>query len=347
MEMFQKKDLKNYLQLTDSKIINILKLSPNLFLLPSVVIFPTNICNYDCVMCASARSRVNSHEKMDFLLMKKIVEECASFIFKPRLHFSGSGEPLVYSEILNVMKLCKGKKMKWSMTTNGYLLEKYAKDLVLNNCNAINVSIHGRDIEHEKIVGTPNSFAKAVSGLKKINEIKKKAKKQFPIVAVNCVFNNDNILSLNNVLDTLIKLPINSVTFQHLSIYKDDISNNRTFLIKDKYKLNKLIEFIDMVKSKNFPIRIAFYPKIKTGDVFNYYTNKDFEFKNSCILPWINVKISPNGDVRLCKQLFGNLRDSSLKEVINSTRMINFRNLVRRGNFKHPRCFRCCHRHYY
>src|SRR4030065_760875 len=126
--MFAKKDLKQYLHFSSSKIFNVLKFSNRVYMLPVVFIFPSNRCNYDCLMCLYRKSKIRDIEKMDFSLMEKIITECSKFLYKPLLHFSGQGEPLIYPEILNAMQLCNEKRMKWSITTNGYFLEKYVED---------------------------------------------------------------------------------------------------------------------------------------------------------------------------------------------------------------------------
>lgn len=343
-----KRDIKSYLQLSSSRILNILKLSPYIFVLPSVVIYPTSSCNYDCIMCEYAKSKRKNHKIMELSLMKKTINECSRFLFKPKPHFSGVGEPLVYSEIKKAMQLCKQKRMKWSMTTNGYLLEKYAEDIVKNNCNAINTSIHGDEFENRRITRVKDSFERTVRGIKKLNIIKKKLGKKKPLVAINCVINNKNVQNLKSILNMFMKLPINSVTFQHLVFYENNLKNNEDFLITKKDKLSKLTEFVDFIENNKFPVKIHFFPKIKRKDIIGYYTNKNYPFNMSCVLPWLTVRIHPNGDVKLnCSTIFGNLKTESLKSIINNKEALKFRNLIKKRKFKAPVCFRCCHRQYY
>lgn len=345
--MFGKQDLKSYLEYSSSKILNILKFSNRIYILPSVVIYPTNICNYDCIMCINAKSKIRIHEKMDLSIINKIINDCSKFFFKPKIHFSGLGEPLIYPEIKEVMQLCKQKRLKWSMTTNGYLLEKYAKDIVSNNCDAINISIHGRVLEHNKIVGIANAFEKVIKGIKKLDETKKSFKKRKPPIAINCVFNNDNILYLDSTLNSLIKLPINSITFQHLSFFEEDINKNKKFLIKDKNKLERIHKFIKTIETKEYSRRVKIFPKIKNKEINNYYTKKEYKSDLSCIFPWVSVRIYPNGDVKLCGQFFGNIKQNCLKQIINSKQALKFRSLIRKKKFHSLECFRCCHRFYY
>ena len=167
-------DVKSYVRASASGALDFLRYSPRAFVLPSITVYPIDACNYDCVMCPSRMSNSRAYIKMELSMMEQIAEECASMLIKPRLHFSGLGEPLLYSEIRHAMRICNEKGLKWSMTTNGLLLKKYAQDLVINNCNGINLSIHGDVEEHEKITGVNGSLDVVVRGLQELVEQKEK-----------------------------------------------------------------------------------------------------------------------------------------------------------------------------
>lgn len=345
--LFNKRDAKDYLLFSSSSIINILKISSRIYILPSVILYPSNACNYNCIMCTNAKNKVKDREMMDFSLIKKTIDDCSRFLFKPQIHFSGLGEPLIYPRIRDAIKLCSEKGLKWSMTTNGYFLERYADDIILNDCKAINISIHGDSLEHDKISGVKYSFEKVIKGIKKLNNAKKRLKRSNPLIAINCVFNNENIPQLKKILGVFGSLPINSITFQHIIFLEEDLDKNMGFVIKDQKRLDNLIEFTEFVKKSKFPIKVNVFPKIKKNDISGYYTDKCHEFKNSCIIPWLSVRIHPNGDIKSCFQSFGNIKNNSLKSIINNEKALKFRDMVRKGKFKIPFCFRCCHRHYY
>ena len=116
------KDIKNYLLMSSKKWIRLLKISPRLYFLPSITLYPSSYCNYNCVMCRNAIKNELNKDIMPLFDLKRILNECSKFIIKPLVHFSGVGEPLVYKDIGTVMEICKAKKLKCSMTTNGFLL---------------------------------------------------------------------------------------------------------------------------------------------------------------------------------------------------------------------------------
>jgi MoaA/NifB/PqqE/SkfB family radical SAM enzyme len=344
--MFDNIDLKSYLQMSSFKVLDLLKVSPRIYLLPSIVIFPSNVCNYNCVMCPYARDTLKAREYMEFSLMKKLLDDLSRFLIKPMVHFSGGGEPLLYPNIKETMQLCKNR-FRWGLTTNGFFLDKYAQELIKNRCHAINVSIHGNALENDRITQVKNSYKKVSENIRNLNKVKKELKSKRPLVAINCVFSSDNVSNLDSILKTFLTLPVNSITFQHLAFVEKDLQNKSSFLITEKEKLKKLIDFVKHIKKTRPKTRINFYPKIMVKDLVGYYSKKDYPFNNTCLLPWLSTRVYPNGDVGMCDWMFGNIKKDSLKGILNSKKARQFRTLVRKNKYNNAACFRCCHRHYY
>jgi MoaA/NifB/PqqE/SkfB family radical SAM enzyme len=347
MKFYKNRDLKSYLLFSSRSILRILRISPKIFLLPSIIVYPSNLCNFRCIMCDEGADSAKTPQKFDIRSLEKLLTECASYRIKPKIHFSGLGEPLVYNEISAAMRFCGEKKIDWSMTTNGYLLETYAEDLVKNGCRAINVSIHGSEADHNKVAGVHNAFEKAVRGLQKMEAIKRTANSPTPLVAINCVITAGNLPNLKTILRDFITLPVNSITFQHLIFSQDDFRDQKPFVIREKEQVESLVQFMRSVENTPFPMKINFFPKIKIKDVPAYYSLENDKFNQSCVLPWLSVRISPNGDAEMCGVAYGNIMRSDLRSVINSDSALSFRRTLMNKKFRSPECFRCCHRHYY
>lgn len=234
MKLFPKQDLKSYLLFSSKSFLRVLRLSPKQLFLPGLIIYPSNICNYKCMMCDEGADSVKPVRKMELSTLEKVLKECSTFAIKPRIHFSGLGEPLVHPEIASFMQLCRQYKINWSMTTNGYLLEKYAASLVENECRGVNISIHGIGTDHDRVTGINNSFTRVMSGLEKLDMAKRNNNAVLPLIAVNCVITNQNISNLKAILDYFLDLPVNSITFQHLIFSNDDFINKKPHVIHEK-----------------------------------------------------------------------------------------------------------------
>lgn len=340
--------LQDHLMMTSNSVFRILRWSPRILALPSVMIYPTSACNYDCVMCDSAKSckkipKIN----MEMTMLEGLLRDLSRFRPRARIHFSGYGEPLVYPRIQEAMRLCREWKLHYSMTTNAYLLPRYAEEIVDSQCAALNISIHGDEERHEQVSRIPGSYRKIIDGLKFLDEVKRTTKTHRPIAAVNCVITNENVQYLSQSLLSFEDLPISGVTFQHLAFLESHLRDDSGFALTDEKKIESLTSFMEEVENHRSRLRIYFFPRLRKEDIHRYYTHRGGDFHRSCVMPWLNIVVYPNGDVKQCRQLLGNLRQRPLREIMNNEKAIAFRNRVRKGQFWSQECFRCCHRHYY
>lgn len=338
--------MKTLLRISTSGVFQALRITPRMLALPSVCIYPTSNCNYDCIMCESRRSNRTPREQMEFPMMQNLLSECAGLWIKPRIHFSGLGEPLMYRDIDQVMSLCFEKKLFWSVTTNGLTLKQHARQLVENGCHGLNLSVHGTPDEHNRITNTPNAFEKVAEGLLELEKVKHELKRDAPLVAVNCVINDENVSVLDKIYETFSKLPIHSITFQHVAFSKEELKSEASFIIRDDHKIKQLSEFIQFINAHDTAIPCRFFPGVKDKNLTNYYKNLNYPENKKCYLPWLSARIYPNGDVKMCEVFFGNLREHRLKELINNEKAIKFRHSVRKNKFDTKMCYRCCHRRY-
>lgn len=338
-------DTKSFLRMSTTSPFNILRWSPKMHVLPSLCIYLTSSCNYDCIMCESRRSNKTPRHHMELDVIERLIKDCSRLRIKPRFHFSGLGEPLVYKNVKRVMELCNQYKIHWSITTNGFALHNHIENLVENNCSGINLSVHGIEDVHNTIVGTANAFKK-VQGAVQALEIEKRRKgAKKPRVAINCVITNHNVLQLQEIYEEFEEWPVSSMTFQHVSFSKEECIDKVDFSITDEEKLNSLVSFMDSIKQKaNVPVH--FFPAIAKKDIASYYKDPEFPSKIQCALPWLSLRVYPSGKVKMCEIDFGDISSMSITDVMNSDAAVNFRSMVSKGKFNGDICFRCCHRAY-
>ena len=54
-EALKKPDIKDLVRFSNSGALNFLRISTRVIALPSLAIYPTSACNYDCLMCDCGR----------------------------------------------------------------------------------------------------------------------------------------------------------------------------------------------------------------------------------------------------------------------------------------------------
>ena len=105
----------------------------------------TDRCDLRCVYCM--KEKMNFLPKKEILSLEEIERLCDNFIELgvEKIRFTG-GEPLVRKNIISLIKNLNNKKSttnlnEITLTTNGSLLKRFAKDLKNNGINRINVSL--------------------------------------------------------------------------------------------------------------------------------------------------------------------------------------------------------------
>jgi len=300
-------------------------------------------------MCIIAQRGNREGMSVDFLgidIIKKLIDEIhGSFIIKPIVHFSG-GEPLIHQDFSEICLYCADKKVPWSLTTNGFFLQSFSEIIVRHGCKCVNVSIDGLEDIHNSIRGSSESFQRAIEGIMAIARLKKE-KKKFPLLAVTCTINDKNYKYLEDVANFFRSMPINSLTFQHLSFGKDFIfGEDFNYETAKNIDTEILKETVRKINRSRYSIPVSFVPKIRLPDIHPYYKELSHRFNNSCVNPWLVAEIKPNGRVMVCHEEVGDIKSATLKNIWNNARSINVRRLVNRGLID-ERCLRCCHRQYY
>ncbi len=340
-------DNKSLLRISSAGPFKMLRFSSRMHVLPSLCIYLTSACNYDCFMCESRRSNKDlPRQHMAPELFAKLAGECSRLKFKPRLHFSGLGEPLVYPEFDEVMALCQKHGLPWSITTNGLVLKKHAANLLKYGCRGVNLSVHGVGEAHENIVGTKGAFTVVKDALEHLAGLKSDKKIRKLPVALNCVVNNHNVLKLREIYDEFSTWPINSITFQYISFSQKECMNGADFTITDDQKLNYLKFFVREIKREKTAVPINFFPQLSDESIVPYHKDPEFPAKVHCFLPWLSLRIYPDGAVKMCEMEFGSAVKDTIVDIMNSEAAQQFRSLVRKRQFNGHICFRCCHRSY-
>ena len=226
------------------------------------------------------------------------------------------------------------------ITTNGSLLnENNINKLLRSNLSRITVSIDGASSEVFQKIRVKSNFDTVVSNCKNLVRLFKK-KIIRPEISAWCVVQNDNVEEFEEIFSICKEIGFDKLTYQfHLSGWGksewDEI--NRT----------KKIE-IDLIKEKIEKIK-------KRGELedleVNIFEENLLSFKKQCVWPWESSYISKTGDVVPCCIIgdekvvsFGNIKDSSFKDIWNSQKYKNFRSDIK--NNKIPNYCKNCYQEY-
>lgn len=117
----------------------------------SVGISVNSICNLRCVMCDVGQrneagefyEKLMKPDNLDFRDFLRFID--AVSIRNPRVMVSvNSTEPLLYPDLFRLLEhLVRERRLTTNLTTNGYLLGRYAKQLVELEVDRVAISIDG------------------------------------------------------------------------------------------------------------------------------------------------------------------------------------------------------------
>jgi len=295
--------------LVGSKLINLSESLP-LDIPISLMIDPSNLCNFRCTFCPTGeKSLLGKYERpkgvMPFELFSKIINQVNQYQknttskIKSLLLYK-DGEPLVNKELPEMIALAKKLKIAENVlvTSNAsYLTEETSKKLLEAGLDSLRVSIQSLTADgFERITRTKLDYEKIKSNIKKFYKLKKELKK-----------NTKVIIS-----------------------YVD--AENKSEETKAEF-IKEFSEFSD---------RIIIHPVMgwTRSDEFDWRSgNERIEIKEpkACPDPFSRLTVNFNGTVSVCcvdwshGTLVGDLNNETFSDVWNGERLKEFRILHLKG----------------
>lgn len=125
-------------------------------------------CNFKCFFCHMEGTGVNS-SMLSPAEIERVVE-IASRWGVDKIKFTG-GEPLLRSDMVEIVERTRRHiSGNISMTTNGFMLPKYAKSLKNAGLDRVNISLHSLDRETFEFITGTDSIDKVRDGIRSAKE---------------------------------------------------------------------------------------------------------------------------------------------------------------------------------
>ena len=128
----------------------------------------TNKCNYRCFFC----HREGTYENDDKLTVKDIefIAKVCTKLGITKFKITG-GEPLLRQDIVDIIyAIRKHTNDDISMSTNGYYLDTYYRDLKRAGLDRIDISIHSLSRTTYKLITGVNALDRVLRSLKLVSE---------------------------------------------------------------------------------------------------------------------------------------------------------------------------------
>ena len=287
---------------------------------PYIRLSITDVCNYKCTYCLPQGYKKTPGDTRSFMSAEEIsrLTKALSELGVCKIRLTG-GEPTVRNDFFDILKDMKQnlKIEKVTMTTNGYRLDKIAKQLHASGLDGINISIDSLDRNTFKNLTGHDRLLEILNGIKILQDL------NFKSIKVNAVLlkdindtEKDFEIFLNFIRD-------NKIDFRFIELMQTGDN-------KDYFKKNHVSAkiFKDYLKKNNWLYQT--YGK-DAGPALNYI-HPNFKGKFGVIAPYSKdfcktcnrLRVTARGDLRLC--LFGNTgtsirhllqKDSQKEELVD------------------------------
>ncbi|MDC0046224.1 GTP 3',8-cyclase MoaA [Candidatus Pelagibacter sp.] len=267
---------------------------------PYIRLSISDVCNFKCGYCLPDGYKINKADNRTFINTQEIgrLAKALSELGVSKIRLTG-GEPTIrkdYLEIIKIIKKNSGIK-KTVITTNGYKLNKIAKNLKDSGLDGINISIDSLNSKTFKKITGHDRLHEILEGIQELQKL------NFKNIKINAVLMKGINDSEKDFKEWSNFIKNNEIDFRYIELMQT--GDNLDYFQKYHISANKFVDFLnndnwiiqtfgkDAGPSKNF-IKAEY--KGKFGVIAPY--SKDF--CKSCN----RLRITAKGDLRLC--LFGN-----------------------------------------
>jgi radical SAM protein with 4Fe4S-binding SPASM domain len=197
-------------------------------------------CNLRCRHCLSSAGKCEPNELTTGEYFKLIdqMREAGTFFIT-----IGGGEPLLRSDLLEVIKYARENFISVSIVTNGtFVTREMAENLNALNLDSITVSLDGLEKNHNYIRGK-GSFEKALRGINLLKEYCQSTK-----LAIRMTVNSRNIGECSEVITLAENLSVDIIRLTPILLLGRAKNNQHLLLSQDDYI--RFLEDTQKIKSK-------------------------------------------------------------------------------------------------
>lgn len=313
--------------------------------LPVVILMPHSACNCQCVMCDIWKGNKNLKQ-----LTAEDVEKLMYALkrFGTQQVLMSGGEALLNPNFFRLCEILKSENIRISVLSTGITLQRNATQL-LKWTNDLIVSLDGDEILHNRIRNIPSAFSKLKEGVQYLKSLN-----PYYRVTARTVIHKMNFRKWPAIIETAREMGLDQVSFLPADISSHAFNratlwdkNRQDELLPTEPELMEMQEVIDHIIQQYaglFANRFIAEPALKIQKIHDHYSalygRNDFPYKK-CNAPWVSAVIEADGNVRPCffHESFGNIRDRSFEEILNSEEAIRFRKELEMD--KNETCLKC------
>ncbi len=324
----------------------------------------TNACNLSCQMCGqwSEKGYIRNRAKtpnppMALADWIRLVDEIADY--EIRFILIRGGEPFLFPGIIELLEHIRSKGIFISIDTNGTKLKKYVADLVRIGNMHLTFSVDGPEEIHDQVRGVKGCYHQMKENILLLNELEKNRE---PKLSKSICFTISpySYQALGEMPEVARRMAVKSINIVPYYFFSTDIGEKYEAELMSNFNCPAFSwrGFHHPRSGIDFNIFKQEYRKYLANldGIYNFpymdFTEDDYKtwFENAstpvgserCMNIEDLIDIQPDGDANFCVDFpdygIGNVRNSSIKNIWNSTRASQFR------NYRRAQPLAICHR---
>jgi len=279
--------------------------------------YVTYRCNARCAICGIWKK--NDKKELDLPQMDNILSD--NLFRKLEMININGGEPSLRGDLPEITGLLIKKfplLKSITMNTNGFMNEKLTNDVesILRKCSerdirfSVSVSLHAIDSTLDVIMGIKDAYKKILSTIGQLQRLKKN---KWFFISVNCVINNKNAVSLNEI--------------EEWGKKRDIYVNYTLGEVRDRFNNSGSGDYLSIEEAKKMLI-VAFLKRLsKKRTLFNHHAYRYNDLANmlengrerrlSCFYAMGGVILGSDGSLYYCKDSdsIGNCLNESAESI--------------------------------
>ncbi len=299
-------------------LFNVFKLNTRLGRPSSLSVEPTNICNLSCVECPTGTNTLKRNKgDISTELFTDIISQTKNTLLTLILYFQG--EPLLYKDLFEIVRIAKANKIYTITSTNGhYLSSENCDNLIESGLDELIISLDGTTQEIYEKYRKNGDFDKVISGIRTLVESKKSNKSNTPFIALQFLAFKHNQHQINDFKMLAKKLGVDKAEIKSAQIYDYKTSTNITTI--SKYSRYKTVDGKNVIK--------------------NRLQNKCWRMWSSAVITWDGIFVPCCFD-KDADHKFGNISEEHISAIWNSKNRHSFTNKIRTDRKSIDICRNC------
>jgi len=254
----------------------------------------TSQCNMKCSWCPRQTGTVPQKPDMQVEVLVKALEICPTI---RSVCIAGFGEPLLCSNLGDIIQEAKRRSLYVGVITNGVLLADFAKVLNAWRVDSVSISLNAATAESHKRCNGTDTWDRVIKGIKE-------AVKIFPLrVKASMVVYRENVSEMKNFLELAASLGVTNVDFLTLLPSPNDKPLDflsRSISIEQSFTIAALTQHPEASRVTTWPT-VLFPP-----------------CPRACQSPYVSLSVDADGLVSPCRRV---MAPSKMFGGVNSIRL--------------------------